>query len=442
MAASLLQDVMLASVTLTVVLFGIGLVLFVALAPLLLYKCCISSWLWSAVILPIENAACDSHGHVNYWIDLLGIVLVLVLIQVVHLRCLWRSTRYLAVFRFIVLPIRKLVLPLVMFTARVESIREETPTLYFDVRQDQLQQGGLSAQPITLQTPLLSSTDTNDLSGDVDGTIGSNRDQLSQRQQQQQEEPQQQNKRRKNRLRRYKQMERAYLRDGIRHEWGWSESTLNLSQVVPVMWEHERRMCAAANTSARNDDGDSNGGTGDDKKGSVVEEFLKRFLVVTVVPDGILDFYYVKPTFSSPNDVVNGAGQRLRRHHGQQSQPEEILCCAQLSVQQGRVLHWFMYFALDSVTRSGIWFHGIGTAIERARRITNVEYCNGQTHQTQSKRNAGFDVAQHTDQGVLSQLYPWSFTCTPPKERVDVTLWPSPQQTSAGVSNGASQQDS
>ena len=415
MAASLLQDVMLASVTLTVVLFGIGLVLFVAFAPLLLYKCCISAWLWSTVILPTENAACDSHSHVNYWIDLMGITLVLVFIQVVHLRCLWKSTRYLAVFRFLVLPIRKLVLPLVMFTARVESIREKTPTLYVDVRQEQLQQGGLSAQPITLQTPLLSSTDT---SGNVDGPIGSNRDQLSQ------EEPQEQNKRRKNRLRRYKQMERAYRRDGIRHEWGWSESTLNLSQVVPVMWEHERRMCAAANTSARNDDG-----TGDDKKGGVVEEFLKRFLVVTVIPDGVFDFYYVKPTSSSlQNDAVNGGDQL--------PQAEEILCCVQLSVQQGRALHWFMYFSLDSVTRSGIWFHGIGTAIERARRIPNVEYCNGQTHQTQSKRNAGFDVAEHTDQGVLSQLYPWSFTSTPPIDCVDVTLWPSPQQTSAGASNG------
>ena len=203
---------------------------------------------------------------------------------------------------------------------------------------------------------------------------------------------------------------------------------LNLSQVVPVMWEHEQRMCALANgtTNTTSTNGDSNNQTGNEKKGSVYEEFLKRFLVVTVVPNAILDYYYVKRPSSSParnggantNDELS---QRQELHTPQED--DEMLCCVQLSVQQGRTMHWFMYFALNSVTKSGIWFHGIDIAMERARRIPNVDYCNGQTHQTNSKRNAGFNVAQHTDHEILAKLYPWTFTTTPPKGCVDVKLW-------------------
>ena len=108
-----------------------------------------------------------------------------------------------------------------------------------------------------------------------------------------------------------------------------SEEALNLSNVVPIMVEHERRCCQA--------DGKS-----------LVEEFIKRFLVMTMTTNAVLDLYY-----KDGNE----------------------LCSVQLSVKQGNVLHWFMYFSTES--RAGIWYHGILNAMIRGLEIPSVRYING-----------------------------------------------------------------
>ena len=123
------------------------------------------------------------------------------------------------------------------------------------------------------------------------------------------------------------------------------------------------------------------------------------------------------------NDNEGGSSSNLQEEQG--NNHNETLCCVQLSVQQGRTWHWFMFFQKNDVTKSGIWFHGITTAIERAKSIPTVDYCNAQVHQAQSKRNAGYDVANPTQQELMVDLYPWKLTVSPPTECVEVEIWPT-----------------
>lgn len=247
---------------------------------------------------------------------------------------------YLAFYRTLLLPIRRLLLPVVMFIARIESLREETPTLYLE----------------TVNTDKLAS-DEDDTTATIAAFLATFRRSVR---------------------RRYTHMEQTFKASGLVHEAVPCETALNLSQVVPNMWRHERRQCMA------------------DKR-NVYEEFVKRFLVVTVVPDGLLDYYYNNDT--------------------------RELVAVQLSIQQGAVLHWFMYFCNPNQAKSGVWFHGIMLALQRGVVDPTVCYVNAQVHQNESKQNAGLVAAPHTDNDLLAKLYPWSFTRLIPGSTRQLELW-------------------
>ena len=131
--------------------------------------------------------------------------------------------------------------------ARIEAIREETPTLYLELATVKRGASSNDTASILLQSFKPSVR------------------------------------------RRYNQVEAMYKQNKIRHESVRSEDSLNLQQVAPIMLEHERRCCQA--------DGKN-----------LIEEFIKRFLVVTMTTNAILDLYYDE---------------------------HDTLCCLQLSVLQG-----------------------------------------------------------------------------------------------------------
>ena len=99
------------------------------------------------------------------------------------------------------------------------------------------------------------------------------------------------------------------------------------------------------------------------------------------------------------------------------------LCAVSMCIQVSKVFHPMMYFSSNSATKSGIWFHSTGTAIGRAERIPGVEYCCAGAHQIQTKRNAVFDIVQHTESAFLSQIYPLSFAVVLPEEVLEYSLW-------------------
>lgn len=259
---------------------------------------------------------------------------LIVAAQVFHLYMLWTSTLYLSVFRRLILPIRKPIMFIVFQIAMIEAIREETPTLYLDLSTVKRSEGGNAEQ---------------DLMQSFRSSV----------------------------RRRYKQMEEIFRQNNIRHVSVVSEDALNLSEVVPIMLQHERRCCRAEGTS-------------------LVEEFLKRFLVVTMTTDAVLDLYY---------DENN------------------VLCCVQLSVMQNESLHWFMYFCQDLRSRCGIWYHGILNSMLRGLHIPSIQYVNAQTHRTESKQMAGLLACEHTNGQLLRNLYPFGFTKATPPFALQTTLW-------------------
>lgn len=277
------------------------------------------------------------------WIALSNVLppMTLVALQFLHLYLLWTSTIYLSIFRRIAFPIRKPIMFLVFQIAMIEAIREETPTLYLDLSTVKRSDEGKNAEHEVMQS-FRSSV-----------------------------------------RRRYKEMEGMYRQHNIWCESIRSEDALNLSHVVPIMIEHERRCCQA--------DGKN-----------LVEEFIKRFLVVTLFTDAVLDLYY---------DERNA------------------LCCVQLSVVQGRTIHWFMYFCRTSTSRCGMWYHGILNAMRRGLEIPSVQYVNAQVHQSDSKQRAGLAACEHTNDKVMRNLYPLGLTTEMPSFVLQTEVWSSVQET-------------
>jgi hypothetical protein len=293
--------VLLGSCTLVVVLVGLGLVFFVSFFPLWIF-------LGLARFLPISSP----------WKSIPATIFL----NLLHLRLLWVSTRYLSVMRLIVLPIRRLLLPLVPFVARMESIREQETVQYYQVTDR-------SAPPGF----------------------------------------------RKSVRRHYRRMEKMYQRRGIRHQCVQSETSLLLRDIIPLIYQHQQR---STNRSFPLDD------------------FIKRALVVTVVPDGILDLYY---------------------------NSQQQLVCFQFSILQGNVWHWFMYFCRDNASQAGIWWHGALLAIQRGHILDGVDWVNAQMHQKDSKLHAGYLAAFPTDTEILAQIFPWVWTRPIPENAIHMRLW-------------------
>jgi hypothetical protein len=94
-----------------------------------------------------------------------------------------------------------------------------------------------------------------------------------------------------------------------------------------------------------------------------------------------------------------------------------------MSILQGGVMHWFMYFSADSATKSGIWFQGVLLAMTRGVLMSNVNYVNGHCHHESSKRHAGFLAAEPIEHSRLLELYPWSFPQHIPEHIVRCPSW-------------------
>lgn len=306
-----LQSLVLGSATLTVILIGVGMLIFVMFLPIIAILC-LPPMTKNHMAPPVAAG-----------------------VEALHLYLLWTSTLYLSLFRRLIFPIRKKIMFIVFQIARIEAIREETPTLYLDL--STVNRTGDDA--------------SNDILQSFKSSV----------------------------RRRYKQVETIFRQHNIRCESVRSEEALNLQHVVPIMLEHERRCCE--------DDGKN-----------LVEEFVKRFLVVTMTTDAVLDLYY---------DENN------------------VLCCVQLSVVQGQSLHWFMYFCLTSTCRCGIWYHGVLNAMLRGLEIPSVQYVNAQIHQTVSKQRAGLVACEHTDDNRMHELFPFGFTKEIPAAALQTSLWVS-----------------
>ncbi|CAB9513668.1 expressed unknown protein [Seminavis robusta] len=199
---------------------------------------------------------------------------------------------------------------------------------------------------------------------------------------------------RKSVRRHYRRMEKIYQRHHIRHVCVDAERQLCLQQVLPILWQHQQRATSSS---------------------MPMDEFIKRTLVVTVVPDGILDLYYT---------------------------PQDQLVAVQFSIWQApHVWHWFMYFCDTGHSQAGIWWHGALLAMQRghvlAQQNQHDVWVNAQVHQQDSKSHAGYAAASHTHLDMLSDLYPWTFTRQVPESVQQLRLWDSPAEAAASTEDAA-----
>lgn len=186
---------------------------------------------------------------------------------------------------------------------------------------------------------------------------------------------------------------------------------LSLRHDIPILWAHEKRAIQ-----------------GTDK--SVVEEFIKRFLVLFLVSHAYLDRYYDK---------------------------DGKICALAQFVGCKNTINNFMYFCLEEQRNSGIWqcecnrllgmtvlknsklsshigvghpntiyfymldnhFRGLLRAVAASPEI---EYINFQVHQGYAKRLAGAVDADYNNDELLCKLYPFALYKRPPGSVVDLKI--------------------
>lgn len=304
---NLAKNILLGLCTLTVVVLGLSVVGLVLFWPLLLWLA-----LYFCTASQVEA------------LTQIGFFVAVVAIQIAHTYMLYTDSHHLKTYRFLLLPIRRLLVPVVVLVTRLEAIREGCPTLFWDCVPPR--EGDVSE--IVLQS--------------MRGKVRQH----------------------------YKRLRRVYAKSGLRHKTLYAEETMELNRLLPVLWNHEKRV----------------------SPDNTVEEFIKRFLVVTLLPDGVLDIY-----MNDQNAVV-----------------AFTFCILQRSVLQN-----FMYFCVSEHSKSAIWYHAKLLALCRGQRLQVS--VNDQVHQTLSKRQAGLN-SREADQD-LSRLYPFQSTVSVPLRAAKLRVW-------------------
>mmetsp|Transcript_21197 Transcript_21197/g.59008 ORF Transcript_21197/g.59008 Transcript_21197/m.59008 type:complete len:465 (-) Transcript_21197:102-1496(-) len=411
---SLLQSAWLGLATATVILFGVGLVIGIALLPILIFfivRSVNEDWM----LVGHHDSDNDDgqrqgiEGGMHRWTSSLASETVflwtinlalLAAVQVIHMVLVWYNVMYLRIMRTTVLPIRFFLMPIVVWLVMMESIRDGKETMCLPVRTANPNNANANETPnapssntggtrnsVPLPPP---PTTSGSSANDTAHTAGLRTPLLPSRSQSSptNESSHGNGKRRRNLRRRQQQMKRTFQRARIHHEWQYSESSLQLSQIVPILWQHQRRMCQQDSEDAVS-------------FMEVLSCFVERFLVVFMTPFAVLDLYYVD---GDPRQLV----------------------CFQLSYRQGKAWYWFMYFCRSDFTRCGIWFHGVRTAIERGKAMPSIHYVNGLRGNVQSKRNAGLDICEPTALSFLRKVHgvghlPWP-VCRKSLERVG-SIW-------------------
>lgn len=349
-SSSCCEDMIRLLAMLSLVLVGLSVVLVIFLWPML-------------ILLPIRLSDLRHHVSLQRQPER-AIILECCGFQLLHLLALiYIEFPYLYIHRKLLLPIRILLMPLVNLIAKSEAIRENTPTWYNDCSKLLL-----------------------DTTNDVDA-FSSNHNNLSPFRKLLQSF--------KSSIRKdIRQKLRLFQNQGITIESIHSDY-LSIRTDIPIIWEHECRTVAASSSNSSS---------------SVLEEFVKRFLIVFMVPHAFLDRYM---------DAQTGK-----------------VVAIGLFVQTGSTtVTNFVYFCKATHSRCGIWQYHHLRGLYRAMRACSsasslssgsnmpagddtdnddcdcnqLRYINFQVHQDYAKQLAGCQRAECTDVELMNQLYPISF---------------------------------
>lgn len=277
-------------------------------------------------------------------------ILPICLVQITHLFMMWTDKAHLAAYRFLSLPLRRVLLPVVMYVIKMDAVKEKEDVACMFWDEEKIDDKDIAPSPRT-PTELVASF-------------------------------------RRTVRREYKRKLAAFAQQGIFVRTIQGERELDLQAVLPILWQHQKRTCQDAS----------------DK--NVYEEFIKRFLIVSVVPDGVLDLFYKTNDGASPDDAPQ-------------------LVAFQMGIRIASVYYAFMYFSRDEARDYGIWYCGHLMALSRAKSMEGVNCMNVLTHNLDTKRRAGFNVVSYQDEARMDELFPWAPTETIAEEDLFVELFDS-----------------
>ena len=280
-----------------------------------------------------------------------------VFVQATHLYLLWTDKAHVSAYRFLTLPVRRALQPVVMYLIKMESIKDKQNVAYLALDKIGSTKNRRNANVVVVV---------------VEEILQSFRPSVR---------------------RRYKNVYKTFREAGIVVRSVQCETELDLRATLPILLQHQKRQCQI--------DGKN-----------LVEEFVKRFLVVSVVPDGILDLFY----------------------------KDDELVAFQMGTRQGAVYDWFMYFSRDAARQYGIWFYGILLSIVRAKTLPGVQWFNALTHLMDSKQMAGLQAVTYEDDEMMDTLFPWASTERMPDKALSISLEDEPEPKVNGTANTNNQE--
>ena len=305
-------------------------------------------FLWPAATIFVWRIATPT---IRSFLSKMGLI---ALAEAIHISALvFVDFPYLYLHRKLFLPIRILLMPLLNFIVKSEGVRENATTWYNDCSK---------LPPTSLPT-------NNSCQVKISPILAALKSSAR---------------------RDIKRKLRIYRARGITCRTRHSDH-LSLQHDIPIIWNHEKRC------STRIESGPAPGGAGSQgptttsttnaSSPSVLEEFIKRFLMVFLISHAYVDRYY------------DSRGQ---------------FCALGMFVLCDRVYINNMYFCRDTEFQSGIWQYHHIRALLRATILASenerkIEFVNFYHHQDYAKKLAGALAADNNEKGLMKALFPFSF---------------------------------
>ena len=365
------------------------------------------------------------------------LVTTTVLVQLLHIVLLIFVDKYLYVHRFVALPVRIPLMPILNFIVESEAKREKNATIWYNdcrsfpkirlaVVGNSSSRGGNDIRRSS------SSSDDGALSTLLTGGFkASTRRDIKQK------------------LRYYNERR---IKSRTQHS-----NFLSLRNDVPLIWEHQakelRRRRGRGGESlngentTRNDNSTSNVSQSV-PIGELLDAFLSRFLVVFLVPHAYIDRYYCPidamaegREVTTPSSSAAVASNNTATPVTDEDQKHRLVALG-MFVACDNVLLYNMYFSVDDpvVNSAGIWqynhIRGLLRAVlchntgdgrggyghDNEEKSKRIDYINFFHHQDHAKKRVGALPAKPSNKELMRELFPFALYREPPQNIINVPM--------------------
>ena len=422
---SFVEELLRAVAKLVMILFGLSVVLAI--------------FFWPSFIVSRQLATMMRTNTGDKVMTTTLLITTTVLVQLLHTVLLIFVDRYLYIHRFIALPVRIPLMPILNFIVESEAKREKNATVWYnDCRT--FPKIGLSVVGNCTQSGGNDSRSSSSSRDDcalltllTGGFKASTRRDIKQK------------------LRYYNERR---ITSTTQHS-----NFLSLRNDVPLIWEHQAKLLRRrhgrrgqqslhGDNTARSDNS-INSDNCSVPLGELLDAFLSRFLVVFLVPHAYIDRYYC------PVDAVAGGRGETTTNSSSSAtanttitttstdeNEQQRLVALGMFVACDNVLIYNMYFSVDDpvVNSAGIWqynhirgllravlCHNVGDGSggndnDREGKSNRIDYINFFHHQDHAKKRVGATPAKPSNKKLMKKLFPFALYREPPQNIINVPM--------------------